>query len=647
MSLLLGNTFNLVIGTVEAEATYPVTFTLTSMGATTGQVLKYNGSEWSPSSLPNSQIYLGTWSAATNVPDISTLSNFQAGDYYIVSTTGSFDNGSSTLSLIPGDWIMYNGTLWEKIDNTSNVVQSFNNRKGAVTLTPADYVSLVDTSTHKLTGSSLNNLADIVDLTTTIPSNGQVLKWNSGTNKWTPSDDIAGGGVSSVSSSTIVDGTILNADINDSAAIAQSKIANLSTDLGNKISTTLTSTHLLIGNGSSIATDTALSGDATLSNTGVLTLKTTGTAGTYTSVTTDTAGRITAGTNTAATTSTNGYLTSTDWNTFNNVLGHLLTGFATVSSAVIGAGDSILIAFEKLQAQIATKASTTDGSQTITASSIVAISVTGLNPPSVGADATNKTYVDAAVAGGSTPTCPTGYLLVPKNTAYTTKDFCVMKYLASNDGYGTATSTASALAVTEAGTISSSGTTVTGVGTLFTTIYGVGGTITASGQTQTISAIASATSLTTTAAFNPVISAGTSFTGPAAPWVNIPRTTNFPATFPATTTNGISARTACQALGQGYDLISNSQWQTVARNIAGVATNWITGTVASGEINRGHSDNVPPNALSPSSDDTSGNCSGNRPKLLQCNLGFTKKNPCSLEWKYDLGLCWKCLAMGK
>jgi phage-related tail fiber protein len=118
----------------------------------------------------------------------------------------------------------------------------------------------------------------------------------------------------------------------NSSVSALSK-ANLSTDLGNKISTTLASTHLLIGNGSNIATDTVLSGDATLSNNGVLTLKNTGSAGTYTSVTTDAAGRVTAGTNTAASTSTNGYLISTDWNTFNNVLGHLLTGFTTVSSA--------------------------------------------------------------------------------------------------------------------------------------------------------------------------------------------------------------------------------------------------------------------------------------------------------------------------
>jgi hypothetical protein len=80
-----------------------------------------------------------------------------------------------------------------------------------------------------------------------------------------------------------------------------------------------------------------------------------------------------------------------------------------------------------------------------------------------------------------------------------------------------------------------------------------------------------------------------------APWVSIDRPT---------------ARSKCQNLGGGYDMISNDQWQTIARNIAGVAVNWSGGVVASGELNRGHSDNVPPNALTPSSDDVNGNCSG-------------------------------------
>ena len=50
-------------------------------------------------------------------------------------------------------------------------------------------------------------------------------------------------------------------------------------------------------------------------------------------------------------------------------------------------------------------------------------------------------------------------------------------------------------------------------------------------------------------------------------------------------------------------MISNNHWQTIARNIAGVASNWSTGTVTSGELNRGHSDNAPASALVAVTDD--------------------------------------------
>jgi len=84
-------------------------------------------------------------------------------------------------------------------------------------------------------------------------------------------------------------------------------------------------------------------------------------------------------------------------------------------------------------------------------------------------------------------------------------------------------------------------------------------------------------------------------TATGAPWVSIIRST---------------ARSKCQALGAGYDMISNDQWQTIARNIAGVASNWDSGTVASGQLNPGHSDGSPWRSLAASLDDINGNCTG-------------------------------------
>ncbi len=62
------------------------------------------------------------------------------------------------------------------------------------------------------------------------------------------------------------------------------------------------------------------------------------------------------------------------------------------------------------------------------------------------------------------------------------------------------------------------------------------------------------------------------------------------------------ARSRCQALGAGYDLISNPEWMTVGTNIASVAANWSTGTLGSGFLSMGHTDNSPGNACASSTD---------------------------------------------
>ncbi len=75
------------------------------------------------------------------------------------------------------------------------------------------------------------------------------------------------------------------------------------------------------------------------------------------------------------------------------------------------------------------------------------------------------------------------------------------------------------------------------------------------------------------------------------PWVNISRDT---------------ALTTCSSLGTGFGLISNTQWQVVARNAENVASNWSGGAVGTGVLNRGHSDNSLASALANSADDTDG-----------------------------------------
>ena len=54
----------------------------------------------------------------------------------------------------------------------------------------------------------------------------------------------------------------------------------------------------------------------------------------------------------------------------------------------------------------------------------------------------------------------------------------------------------------------------------------------------------------------------------------------------------------CTDMGTGYDLITNDEWQTMARNIELVGSNWDGGKVGSVGMNQGHNDDYPNVALS-------------------------------------------------
>lgn len=59
----------------------------------------------------------------------------------------------------------------------------------------------------------------------------------------------------------------------------------------------------------------------------------------------------------------------------------------------------------------------------------------------------------------------------------------------------------------------------------------------------------------------------------------------------------------CRSLGSNYDLVSNAQWQTLARDIESNPANWSEGTIgSSGGLARGHTDNNP-QLLEASTDD--------------------------------------------
>jgi hypothetical protein len=107
--------------------------------------------------------YEGTWNASTNTPTLVSSVGTK-GDYYVVSVTGSTNlNGITTWT--QGDWAIFNGTAWEKVDNT-DLVTSVAGRTGAVTLTTADVSGLGTIATQaasnvSITGGSITGITDL------------------------------------------------------------------------------------------------------------------------------------------------------------------------------------------------------------------------------------------------------------------------------------------------------------------------------------------------------------------------------------------------------------------------------------------------------------------------------------------------------
>lgn len=88
--------------------------------------------------LPNSVMeYKGTWDASANSPTLVDGTG-SAGDVYRVTVANSSRNlGSGAIDFQVGDYVIYNGSTWEKSD-TTDAVATVAGRTGNVTLTVAD-----------------------------------------------------------------------------------------------------------------------------------------------------------------------------------------------------------------------------------------------------------------------------------------------------------------------------------------------------------------------------------------------------------------------------------------------------------------------------------------------------------------------------
>lgn len=96
-------------------------------------------------------VYKGTWDAATNTPTL-TSSVGDKGDYYVVNVAGNTNlNGITDWQV--NDIAVFNGAVWQKIDNTDAVL-SVNGQTGVVVLTAPD-VGATPNTAYVIAGTAL------------------------------------------------------------------------------------------------------------------------------------------------------------------------------------------------------------------------------------------------------------------------------------------------------------------------------------------------------------------------------------------------------------------------------------------------------------------------------------------------------------
>lgn len=305
-------------------------------------------------------IFQGTWNANTNTPTITSGVGTN-GHFYIVNVAGNTTIDGNTGWQV-GDWILFDGTVWQKVDNT-DAVTSVNGLTGAVVLTTTNIsegtnlyytdararqaISLTTTgSSGAATYSNVTGVLNIpqytltglggVPSTRTITINGVAQdlsadrSWSVGTvTSIATTGPITGGTITGsgtigiTQSSSTTSGFLSSTDWN---TFNNKQNAITLTTTGSSGSSTLVGATLNIPS----YTLTGLGGvpdTRTLTINGTsfdLTANRTWSVGTVTSITFS--GPLTGGTITGsgtvgitqASSSVSGFLSSTDWSTFNN-----------------------------------------------------------------------------------------------------------------------------------------------------------------------------------------------------------------------------------------------------------------------------------------------------------------------------------------
>jgi predicted heme/steroid binding protein len=287
--------------------------------------------------------YEGMWNAATNTPTL-TSGEGTKGYYYVVNVAGD-TNLDGITSWNVGDWAIFNGDTWDKVDNTDAVI-SVNGYTGAVELTYSDVGAVPDFRTITINGTGYNLTADrswtVGDVRTDSsyanPSWITSLGWNKIIN--TPTT-LAGYGITDAvedSTTLTINGTSYDLSANRSWSVGT--ITSIST-IAPLTGGTITTTGSIGITQAGAAMDGYLSAEDWIMFDAKQNFMT---ANAPLLISGDVISISQAGV------SSNGYLSSTDWNTFNNkqnALTNPVTGTGTVYyipmwTGVTALGDSII-----------------------------------------------------------------------------------------------------------------------------------------------------------------------------------------------------------------------------------------------------------------------------------------------------------------
>jgi hypothetical protein len=170
-----------------------------------------------PASIQGGVSYQGTWNASTNTP---TLSNGVGtkGYYYVVSVAGSTNLDGITAWNV-GDWAIFNGTVWQKVDNT-DAVTSVNGYTGTVVLTNTDISGFGTMSTQNANSVAITGGAiDGTTIGATTTSTGKFTTLNASTSLTTPTVQASNSGGLSLKNSAGTTQISMGAGGGDNASI--------------------------------------------------------------------------------------------------------------------------------------------------------------------------------------------------------------------------------------------------------------------------------------------------------------------------------------------------------------------------------------------------------------------------------------------